>query len=58
MNARDNAENCTELAENASDAPSKRRFERLAASWKVMAETQDWLDGRMPPVGAREKKKD
>jgi len=48
MNARENAENCAELAENATDAPSKRRFERLADSWRVMAETQDWLDGKMP----------
>jgi hypothetical protein len=55
MNARENAENCTELAENATDAPSKRRFERLADSWKVMAETQDWLDGKMPTDSLAEK---
>jgi hypothetical protein len=48
MNARENAENCAELAENATDTPSKRRFERLADSWRVMAETQDWLNGKMP----------
>jgi hypothetical protein len=48
MNARENAENCAELAENVTDAPSKRCFERLADSWRVMAETQDWLDGKMP----------
>jgi len=53
MNARENAENCTELAENATDAPSKRRFERLA--WKVMAETQDWPDGKMPTDSLAEK---
>jgi hypothetical protein len=51
MNARENAENCAELAERAADAPSKRRFERLAASWKVMAETQDWLEGKIPASG-------
>jgi hypothetical protein len=55
MNARENAENCDELAENATDAPSKRRFERLADSWRVMAETQDWLDGKMQTESLSEK---
>jgi hypothetical protein len=55
MNARKNAENCAELAENATDAPSKRRFERLADSWRVMAKTQDWLDGKTPTDGLLEK---
>jgi hypothetical protein len=48
MNERENAANCAELAERAADAPSKRRFERLAASWKAKAETQDWLEGKIP----------
>jgi hypothetical protein len=43
------------LAENAADAPSKGRFKRLADSWGVMAETQDWLDGKMPTHGLSEK---
>jgi hypothetical protein len=38
-----------------ADAPSKRRFEQLADSWRVMVETQDWLDGKMPTDSLAEK---
>jgi hypothetical protein len=47
---RDNAENCEELALEA-DGPDRNRLQRLAKGWRALAETQDWLDGRMPPVG-------
>jgi hypothetical protein len=47
---RDNAENCEELAQGAS-GPNRNRLHRLAKGWRALAETQDWLDGRMPPVG-------
>jgi hypothetical protein len=47
---RDNAENCEELAREAN-GPNRNRLQRLAKGWRALAETQDWLDGRMPPVG-------
>jgi hypothetical protein len=46
----ENAENCTHLAEEAADEPSRRRFERLAEGWLSVAETQDWLDGKVSPA--------
>jgi hypothetical protein len=54
---RENAENCDELAVNAQNGPSRRRLERLAKGWRAVAETQDWLDGAMPPVGIWEEEK-
>src|SRR5437870_2369698 len=50
---RENARNCEELAYEARDAPSWRRLMRLASGWRAVAETQDWLDGAIPPVGIR-----
>jgi len=44
-----NAANCDELASEAH-GPRRARLERLARGWRAVAETQDWLDGRMPPV--------
>ena len=44
----ENAENCTEMALDAKDDPTRRRFERLAESWRALAEAQDWLDGKSP----------
>jgi hypothetical protein len=46
----ENAENCDELASQAH-GPKRTRLERLAKGWRAVAESQDWLDGRMPPVG-------
>lgn len=42
---RQNAENCSQLAENASADPSVRRFRRMEAAWRALALEQDWLDG-------------
>ena len=42
---RHHAENCAELAQAATSAPSKKRFERMAEGWKTVADNQAWLDG-------------
>jgi hypothetical protein len=42
---RQNAENCLKLAEGRLDAPSFKRFQRMATSWYALADEQDWLDG-------------
>ena len=45
----ENAERCEDLAREAS-GPKQKRLQRLANGWRALAETQDWLDGRVPPV--------
>jgi hypothetical protein len=49
-NYRDNAENCDELARGA-DGPNRKRLQRLARGWRAVAQTQEWLDGRIVRVG-------
>jgi hypothetical protein len=46
----ENAENCAQLAERAPDEPTHRRYKRMEAAWRALAEEQDWLDGQVPPV--------
>ena len=49
----ENAENCAQLAERANDEPQYRRYKRMEAAWRALAEEQDWLDGEIPaPVAA------
>jgi hypothetical protein len=40
-----NAENCAQLALDAGDEPTRRRFQRMEAAWRELAKEQDWLDG-------------
>ena len=47
----ENAENCAQLAERASDQPTQKRYKRMEAAWRALAEEQDWLDGEVSPVG-------
>jgi len=47
----ENAENCAQLAERARDEPTKRRYQRMEAAWRALAEEQDWLDGDVTPLG-------
>ena len=42
---KDNAENCAQLAAQASDAPTRNRYKRMEAAWRALAVEQDWLDG-------------
>jgi hypothetical protein len=59
---RENAENCAQLAaaEPVEDGPAYKRYKRMEAAWRALAEEQEWLDGEVPPVriaGANTKKK-
>jgi hypothetical protein len=44
----ENAENCAQLAEQATDEPTRNRYKRMEAAWRALAEEQDWLDGETP----------
>jgi hypothetical protein len=46
---RQNAENCTQMAEVAEGKPAYNRFKRMEAAWLALAEEQDWLDGEQSP---------
>jgi hypothetical protein len=45
----DNAENCAQLAERATDEPTQMRYKRMEAAWRALAREQDWLDGEVAP---------
>jgi hypothetical protein len=45
----ENAENCAQLAERATDEPTHNRYKRMEAAWRALAEEQDWLDGETVP---------
>ena len=49
---RENAENCAQLAvsEATENGPAYRRYKRMEAAWRALAEEQEWLDGEVPPV--------
>jgi hypothetical protein len=47
----DNADNCAQLAERASDEPTYNRYKRMEAAWRALAKEQDWLDGETSPAG-------
>jgi hypothetical protein len=49
---RENAENCAQLAENATGDPAFQRYKRMEAAWRALADEQDWLDGEVPPACA------
>jgi hypothetical protein len=46
----ENAENCALMAEQAPNESAQKRFKRMEAAWRALAEEQDWLDGETPPV--------
>ena len=50
----ENAENCAQLAERATDQPTHLRFKRMEAAWRALAEEQDWLDGEVAPNGGKQ----
>ena len=47
---RENAENCAQLAESATNEPLHLRYRRMEAAWWALAHEQDWLDGEIRPV--------
>ena len=49
-NFRENAENCAQLAERATDDGTYKRYKRMEAAWRALAEEQDWLDGEVSPA--------
>jgi hypothetical protein len=46
---RQNAENCSQMAEAAEGEPAYNRFKRMEAAWLALAEEQGWLDGEQTP---------
>ena len=44
----ENAENCAQLAERASDEPTYNRYKRIEAAWRALAQEQDWRGGCSP----------
>ena len=47
----ENAENCAQLAERASDEPTRNRYKRMEEAWRALAAEQDWLDGEIGQAG-------
>jgi hypothetical protein len=47
----ENADNCAQLAERAKDEPTFKRYKRMEAAWRALADEQAWLDGDVPPGG-------
>ena len=50
---KENAQNCAQLAESepTTDTPAYKRFRRMEAAWRALAEEQEWLDGEVRPIG-------
>jgi hypothetical protein len=46
----DRAENCAQLAEEATSTPAKNRYKRMEAGWRALAAEQQWLDGELAPT--------
>jgi hypothetical protein len=44
---RENAGNCADLANAATDRPVQLRYRRMEKSWLALADEQDWLDGEV-----------
>jgi hypothetical protein len=52
---RENAENCLQLAERATEEPVFKRYWRMAQAWTALAHEQDWLDGEISPSAAAQR---
>jgi hypothetical protein len=50
---RQNADNCAQLAERATDEPTHQRYKRMEEAWLALAQEQDWLDGHVAPAMER-----
>jgi len=44
-----NADNCAHLAEEATDEPTRRRYQRMYLSWLSLIESEAWLEGKVAP---------
>jgi len=49
---KENAQNCAQLAEcePTTETPAYKRFRRMEAAWRALAEEQEWLDGEVRPI--------
>jgi hypothetical protein len=45
---RKSADDCVRLAEGAVSETLKKRYKRMEAAWRALADEQDWLDGEIP----------
>jgi|SRR3954469_1695627 hypothetical protein len=45
-----NAENCALLAETAQKQCDQLRFKRMELAWRQLADNDEWLGGRVPPI--------
>jgi hypothetical protein len=45
----DRADNCAELAAEAMTIPAKKRYLRMEAAWRALADEELWLDGKISP---------
>jgi hypothetical protein len=50
---RDNAANCSQLADAATSRPAIARYRRMEKAWLDLAAEQDWLDGETDRPPAR-----
>ncbi len=53
-----NAANCAEIANRATERPAKMRYQRMVNSWLMLALEQDWLDGEVPTDAKKPPKAD
>ena len=47
----DNVETYMHLAEHAPDKATFEHYKQLESAWMALAETHDWLEGKIPPLG-------
>jgi hypothetical protein len=45
------AQNCAELAEGAKSPPARKRYKRMEAGWRALANEEQWLEGEVAPQG-------
>lgn len=50
---REKAALCMTREDGAPDETARTNFRRMGDGWLALAETQDWLDGRMSPVSRK-----
>ena len=46
----ENAQTYMQLAEHAPDKDTFDHYKQLEAAWVALAETSDWLEGKIPPL--------
>jgi hypothetical protein len=54
---RRSADNCAELTESAVNETLKKRYKRMEAAWRALADEQDWLDGEINSENVGQTKK-